>query len=149
MLISGIKFEHTNQPSQRKHRGALLARSNEAIIRYQANFTARCRRCCSFTDNPFALSWASGFFITYTKRGLIFVNSLPVIDMVATGQNIAELREEAGFSVRQLQLVMGFSTPQAIYKWQRGESMPSLDNLTVLAAVLKVKLDDIIICKFN
>lgn len=77
------------------------------------------------------------------------MNSLPVIDMVATGQNIAELREGAGFSVRQLQLVMGFSTPQAIYKWQRGESMPSLDNLTVLAAVLKVKLDDIIICKSN
>lgn len=73
------------------------------------------------------------------------MNALPVIDMVATGQNIAALRESAGYSVRKLQAVMGFSTPQAIYKWQRGQSMPSIDNLAALAAVLGVKLDDIII----
>ena len=68
------------------------------------------------------------------------MNALPVIDMVATGQNIAALRESAGYSVRKLQAVMGFSTPQAIYKWQRGQSMPSIDNLAALAAVLALCL---------
>ena len=97
-------------------------------------------------SNPFALFGQAGFLFLLEKR-FDFVNSLPVIDMVATGKNIAILREEAGYSVRQLQSVMGFSTPQAIYKWQRGESMPSLDNLSILAAILRVKLDDIIIYK--
>lgn len=75
------------------------------------------------------------------------MNTLPVIDLIATGQNIAKKRERAGYSVRQLQQILGFSTPQAIYKWQRGESMPSIDNLAALAVVLNTKLDDIIIFK--
>ena len=46
---------------------------------------------------------------------------MPTIDMVATGKNIKRLRKAAGISVRELQDVFGFRTPQAIYKWQRGD----------------------------
>ena len=38
--------------------------------------------------------------------------------------------------------IFGFATPQAIYKWQQGAALPSIDNLVVLAAVLQVSLDD-------
>ena len=62
--------------------------------------------------------------------------NLPVIDMIGTGQNIARLRKQAGLSVRDLQDVFGFATPQAIYKWQQGVALPTIDNLVVLAAVL-------------
>ena len=48
-------------------------------------------------------------------------------------------------TVRDLQEVFGFATPQAIYKWQRGEAMPTLDNIVVLAAVFGVTVDEIII----
>ena len=75
------------------------------------------------------------------------MSTLQVIDLIATGQNIAKKRKHAGYSVRQMQKILGFSTPQAIYKWQRGESLPSIDNLAVLAAVLNVKMDDIIVYK--
>jgi len=51
----------------------------------------------------------------------------------------------AGMSVAQLQAVFGFSTPQAIYKWQRGTAMPTLDNMVVLAAVFGVTIDEILI----
>ncbi len=71
--------------------------------------------------------------------------NLPVIDMIGTGQNIARLRKQAGLSVRDLQDVFGFATPQAIYKWQQGVALPTIDNLVVLAAVLQVRLDDILI----
>ena len=71
--------------------------------------------------------------------------NLPVIDMVRTGQNIGRLRKQAGLSVRDLQDVFGFATPQAIYKWQRGVALPTIDNLVVLAAVLQVRLDDILV----
>ena len=71
--------------------------------------------------------------------------NLPVIDMVRTGQNIGRLRKRAGLSVRDLQDIFGFATPQAIYKWQQGAALPTIDNLVVLAAVLQVRLDDILV----
>lgn len=71
--------------------------------------------------------------------------NLPVIDMVKTGQNIERLRKQAGLSVRDLQEIFGFATPQAIYKWQQGAALPAIDNLVVLAAVLQVRLDDILV----
>ena len=70
---------------------------------------------------------------------------IPTIDMVRTGQNIKRLRKLAGVSVRQLQDVFGFSTPQAIYKWQHGAALPTIDNLVVLASVLDVRIDDILV----
>ena len=69
----------------------------------------------------------------------------PIIDMVKTGQNIMNLRKKAGLSVKELQDAFGFGTPQAIYKWQQGLALPTIDNLVVLATLLGVKLDDIII----
>ena len=71
--------------------------------------------------------------------------NLPVIDMIKTGQNIERLRKQVGLSVRDLQDIFGFATPQAIYKWQQGAALPTIDNLVVLAAVLQVRLDDILI----
>ena len=71
--------------------------------------------------------------------------NMPVIDMVRTGQNIGRLRKQAGLSVRDLQDIFGFATPQAIYKWQQGVALPTIDNLVVLAAILQVRLDDILV----
>lgn len=71
--------------------------------------------------------------------------AIPTIDMVRTGQNINRLRIAAGISVKDLQDMFGFATPQAIYKWQHGTSLPTIDNLVVLAAVLQVKIDDILV----
>ena len=47
--------------------------------------------------------------------------TIPSIDMVATGENISRLREEAGLTVKDLQNIFGFATPQAVYKWQHGD----------------------------
>ena len=71
--------------------------------------------------------------------------NLPTIDMTGTGQNISRLRKQAGLSVKDLQDIFGFATPQAIYKWQQGVALPTIDNLVVLAAVLQVRLDDILV----
>ena len=71
--------------------------------------------------------------------------TIPAIDMAKTGQNIMILRKKAGLSVKDLQDVFGFGTPQAIYKWQKGIALPTIDNLVVLAALLGVKIDDILV----
>ena len=70
---------------------------------------------------------------------------IPFIDTVATGRNIDRLRIAAGMSIRDMQMVFGFTTPQAIYKWIHGTSMPTIDNLVILAALLGVPLDEIVV----
>lgn len=65
--------------------------------------------------------------------------------MTQTGQNIARLRQQKGLTVKELQDIFGFATPQAIYKWQHGTAIPTVDNLVVLAAVFGVPLDDILV----
>ena len=71
--------------------------------------------------------------------------NIPTINMVKTGQNIMALREKAGLSVKDLQEVFGFATPQAIYKWQHGAALPTIDNLVALAAVFGVPVDAILV----
>ena len=72
---------------------------------------------------------------------------IPVIDLKLTGQNIVRLRNDAGLTVKDLQHLLGLNSQQAIYKWQNGQSLPTVDNLIVLAAVFHVRIDDILICR--
>ena len=71
--------------------------------------------------------------------------TIPAIDMAATGRNIAKLRQNAGLTVKDLQIFFGFATLQAIYKWQHGTAMPTIDNLVALAMIFGVTMDDIIV----
>ena len=75
------------------------------------------------------------------------MTQIPVINMVATGQNITRLRKQAGLSVANLQQIFGFTTPQAIYKWQRGTALPTVDNLVILAAVFNTNINNIFTLK--
>lgn len=70
---------------------------------------------------------------------------LPVVNMRLTGQRISALREARGLTVRQLQRMLGFATPQAIYKWQHGETLPTIDNLVALSAILNVPIEEILV----
>jgi len=69
---------------------------------------------------------------------------IPAINLARTGENIVRLRQQNGFSVKDLQDIFGFATPQAIYKWQHGTALPSIDNLIVLAAIFQVHMEDIL-----
>ena len=73
------------------------------------------------------------------------MTQIPVINMVVTGQNITRLRKQAGLSVANLQQIFGFTTPQAIYKWQRGTALPTVDNLVILAAVFNTNINNILV----
>ena len=70
---------------------------------------------------------------------------IPIVNVKATGENIKRLLEEAGMTVKDLQKIFGFATPQAIYKWIRGEALPTVDNLLILAKVFGVTVDDILV----
>lgn len=69
----------------------------------------------------------------------------PVIDLAATGNNIRRLRIERGLTVRDIQSYFGFEEPRAVYKWQNGESLPTVDNLYALGNLLGVPMDQILV----
>lgn len=71
--------------------------------------------------------------------------AFPVIDLVATGNNIRRLRVERGLSVKDLQRFFGFEEPRAVYKWQEGSTLPSVDNLYALGILFGVPMESILV----
>ena len=69
----------------------------------------------------------------------------PVINLAETGRCIERQRRQAGLTVRDLQTYFGFEYPQAIYKWQHGECLPTVDNLLALARLLQVSMEDLLV----
>ena len=69
----------------------------------------------------------------------------PVIDMEATGRNIRRIRVQKGVSVRELARFLGLSDVQAVYKWQSGLTLPSLDNLIALSRYLDTPVEQILV----
>ncbi len=70
----------------------------------------------------------------------------PVIDVKATGARIRELRKANHLRVEDIANFMGFESEQAIYKWQRGDSLPTLDNMFALSRLFSTPIDNIICC---
>ena len=108
-------------------------------------------------DNRLPLMWDKRYFYVHLQADYrqIWISEvkdmtrLPVINMAATGQNITRLRKQAGLTVGNLQQIFGFTTPQAIYKWQRGTALPTVDNLVILAAVFNTNINNILVVNWK
>ena len=72
-------------------------------------------------------------------------SAVPTINLAATGANIKALIKTNGLRVTDVQAGFGFNTPQALFKWMRGDAMPSIDNMVILANMLNVTIDEILI----
>lgn len=62
-----------------------------------------------------------------------------------TGKQIKKLLLENGYTVKDVQIAMGFENPQAIYKWISGKSLPSLDNFLILSRLLHTSIENILV----
>ena len=69
---------------------------------------------------------------------------MPTINMPATGANIASIRKQKGKTIRDIQDACGVSAA-AVCKWQKGQCMPTIDNLIIMAFVFGVTLDDLVV----
>lgn len=78
---------------------------------------------------------------------MYMVNAFPSIDLEKTGKRIETVRKNRGLSVRDIQDYFGFEYPQAVYKWQRGESLPTVDNLFALSRLLRVSMEDLLVTR--
>ena len=110
---------------------------------------------CFFSSFPLRVFAIILFFdiidatFCHSKGGeSMYRRAFPVIDPVATGKNIVRLRQARGMTVKDLQQWFGFEEPRAIYKWQQGQSLPSVDNLIALSVLLDVPVEDILVCHY-
>lgn len=69
----------------------------------------------------------------------------PIIDVAATAANIKACRIRAGYSVREIQNIFNFSSPEAVYAWEKGKYLPTIDNMIIIASVYGVKIDELIV----
>lgn len=69
----------------------------------------------------------------------------PVVDLKSTGAQIKSLRIKSGYTVHDIQAVFGFEYPQAVYAWESGKSIPTIDNLLVLAHLFEKSVEEIVI----
>lgn len=70
-----------------------------------------------------------------------------VIDLVKTGKNIERLLRERGLTARDVQQRLGFAERRPVYFWIQGKNLPSINNLFMLAEMLRVSIDEILITK--
>src|SRR6187401_530556 len=63
-----------------------------------------------------------------------------MLNSKSIGNKIAEARKKNSFSQAELARQVSIS-PQAVGKWERGESMPDISTLNRLAAILEVDLN--------
>ena len=67
------------------------------------------------------------------------------INVAATGANIKDMMKKKNIKAKDIQKQCGFGTPQAIFKWMRGDSMPTIDNMIIIADMFGCTMDDIVV----
>ncbi|MCD8131415.1 MAG: helix-turn-helix domain-containing protein [Lachnospiraceae bacterium] len=73
----------------------------------------------------------------------------PDIDMKKTGLRIQNAVKEAGYSAQEIQRYLHLSCPQPVYRWFKGQILPSLNHLYALSVLLHVHMEDLIVDKNN
>ena len=71
--------------------------------------------------------------------------SVQIIDTKQTGSRIKEMCKERNISPNELKERMQFTSVTPIYKWWEGKSVPSLDNLVILAKVLETSIESLLV----
>ena len=69
------------------------------------------------------------------------------ISLQETGKRIRDLMVASGYTVKDIQIACSFMNPQAIYRWMRGEALPSVENLVILSRVLKTDVESLLVIK--
>lgn len=69
----------------------------------------------------------------------------PMIDIFATGKNIEKMKNERGITVRELCKYLGMVNTNSVYRWFRGEALPTLDNLYAISVLFSVSMNEIIV----
>lgn len=67
------------------------------------------------------------------------------IDTKETGENLKKMLKQKHITVDMVRQFLGFESPQAVYKWLSGKSLPTLDHIYALSKFMEVSIDEILI----
>lgn len=67
------------------------------------------------------------------------------IDRKRTGERLRALCRERGVTVRDIQECLCLTYPQSIYRWFRGDALPTVENFCALSALLQARLDEMLV----
>lgn len=71
----------------------------------------------------------------------------PNIDMKMTGLRLKRLISNAGYTVKDIQNYLHLSCPQPVYRWYKGQILPSVDHLFMLSELLNVHMEELLVKK--
>ncbi len=66
------------------------------------------------------------------------------IDLEKTGELLERKIKEQGYVVKDIQEYLQLACPQSIYRWYKGQILPSVDNLLMLSRLLGVHMEDLL-----
>ena len=69
------------------------------------------------------------------------------IDTIQTGRRLREIIRENNCKVSELQELLNLSCPQPIYRWTKGQVMPSIDNLYMLSRIFEMHMEDMLVVR--
>lgn len=81
-------------------------------------------------------------------KSLFFCYDLyPGIDLGETGSRLKKLIKQEGYSVSEIQKLLHLSCPQPVYRWMKGQMLPTVDHLYVLAKIFRVHMEELLVQK--
>ena len=67
------------------------------------------------------------------------------IDMEQSGQKMKWMLTGAGYDVKTIQNYLRLSCPQPVYRWFKGQVLPSVDHLYALSRLLYVHMENLLL----
>ena len=70
---------------------------------------------------------------------------MPPIDQAQTGQKLKIMLKLAGYDVKYIQEYLNLSCPQPIYRWFKGQNLPTVEKLYALSILLGVHMEELLV----
>lgn len=67
------------------------------------------------------------------------------INMIKSGKPIKQLISESGYSIHEIMRIVGITAEQTVYKWYRGQSLPSLEALVILCKLFDLHMSELLV----
>lgn len=99
-----------------------------------------CTDCDDFENILIHLS--NGYILNNKWKG---EDMYQAIDQINTGIRLKTLIMMAGYDVKDIQEYLYLSCPQPVYRWFKGNILPSVEHLYALSQLLHVHMEDLLV----
>lgn len=84
---------------------------------------------------------------TDSVKQFVASNICTSLDMIQTGKKIHYIFIKNGCTVKDIQCFLDLACPQSIYRWIKGQTLPSIDNLYKMAEIFQIHMEDMLVAK--